>query len=212
MNKILIAALALILAAVSASAETHFGLRGGVNNTTLGGEDAPSEIESRSGFHGGLMMQIWTGSAFLIQPELLYSQRGTYRDYLESELITIENKSTFNYLEMPLLFKLNLNIQDTRLQPYVGPEGRYLISAESETVTTTTIGDNTETNTNTEDIDNLKDLDYGLCAGLDIEVFGDLLIGARYNVGMANIQKGEDGGDEPDILNRGLMLTVGLTF
>lgn len=212
MNKILIAALALILAAVSASAETHFGLRGGVNNTTLGGEDAPSEIESRSGFHGGLMMQIWTGSAFLIQPELLYSQRGTYRDYLESELITIENTNTFNYVELPLLFKLNLNIRDTRLQPYVGPEGRYLISAESETVTTTTIGDNTETNTDTEDIDNLKDLDYGLCAGLDIEVFGDLLIGARYNVGMANIQKDEDGGDEPDILNRGLMLTVGLTF
>ncbi len=212
MNKLLIVALALILAAVSANAETHFGLRGGVNNTTLAGDDAPSEIESRSGFHGGLMMQIWTGSAFLFQPELLYSQRGTYRKYLETELITIENTNTLNYLEMPLLFKLNLNIRDTHLQPYVGPEGRFLISAESETVTTTTIGNDTETETSSEEIDNLKDLDYGLCAGLDIEVFGDLLIGARYNMGMANIQKAGDGGDEPDILNRGLMLTVGLTF
>ncbi|MGC9361839.1 MAG: porin family protein [Candidatus Syntrophosphaera sp.] len=212
MNKLLIAALVLILAAVSANAETNFGLRGGVNNTTLAGDDAPSEIESRSGVHGGLMMQIWTGGAFLIQPELLYSQRGTYRDYLESDLITIENTNTFNYIEVPLLFKLNLNIRDTRLQPYVGPEGRYLISAESETVTTTTIGNDTETDTSSEEIDNLKDLDYGLCAGLDIEVFGDLLIGARYNMGMANIQKVEDGQEEPDIQNRGLMLTVGLSF
>jgi hypothetical protein len=212
MKKLLIVAVILILAATSANAKVIFGLRGGMNNTTLGGDDAPEEIESRIGSHAGLMLQIWTGRSFLLQPELLYSQRGTYREYLESDLIAIENTNAFDYVELPLLLKLNLNIRGTQLQPYVGPEARYLISAESETVTTTTIGDNTESDTDTKDIDNMKDLDYGFCAGLDIELFGDLLIGARYNTGLANVHTPREGEAEPDIQNRGLMLTLALSF
>jgi hypothetical protein len=82
------------------------GIKGGLNVSNLYVEDVDDE-NPRYGFHLGVYTQLFESDVFAIQPEILYSTRGTRTTY---DVVGFEGdvKFNLNYLDIPVLavFKL----------------------------------------------------------------------------------------------------------
>lgn len=93
MKKLFLLAIAIISFSVSSNAQDiKFGFKGGVNFATVNG-DAFDNIDGRTGYHIGAVVQLSIADKFAIQPELLYSAQGL--DDLD-----------IDYLNLPVLAKL----------------------------------------------------------------------------------------------------------
>ena len=63
----------------SANAQVKFGVKGGLNLTNLSGsvvEDVKGALDSYTGFHAGIAVQVGLPFGLAIQPEVLYTQSG----------------------------------------------------------------------------------------------------------------------------------------
>ena len=103
MKKTILLVLSLTFFSVVTKAQTRFGLKGGLNlanvSVTSGGISATPE--SLTSFHAGLLLETRLTDKLLLQPNLLFSQKG-YRDGDETE-------AKVNYIEIPvnLLYEAN---------------------------------------------------------------------------------------------------------
>jgi len=114
MKKILlVAGLALF---GTASAQT-FGIKGGVNVSSISGEDTKAKV----GFGGGLFMNAPIAESFSIQPEILYNMKGA-----ESEG-GIDASIKLDYISVPVMFQYNATPQ---FYLEAGPEFSFLTSAK----------------------------------------------------------------------------------
>lgn len=163
-----------ILACSSTFAQMRAGVKGGLNVSNLYIDDIDDE-NARYGFNVGVYGQILSTEVFAIQPELLFSTKGSKAEY--GGLIDQTIKYNLNYLDLPVLavFKLGKSAEI-----HVGPYVSYLLGAN-----VSYSGDIANT-TDKIDKDNLKSFDYGLSGGLGLN-FGTLQVGARYNYGLAKI-------------------------
>lgn len=163
-----------ILACSSTFAQMRAGVKGGLNVSNLYIDDVNDE-NARYGFNVGVYGQILSTEVFAIQPELLFSTKGSKAEH--GGLIDQTIKYNLNYLDLPVLavFKLGESAEI-----HVGPYVSYLLGAN-----VSYSGDIANT-TDKIDKDNLKSFDYGLSGGFGLN-FGTLQIGARYNYGLAKI-------------------------
>ncbi len=154
------------------------GIKGGLSASTLqfNNVDLTSRKE-RIGFHAGLFTQIPVGSAFAIQPELLYVNKGASSGY---RFLGQDNRASFNlnYIDLPVLATIKLG---DAVEIQAGPYVSYLLNTGVSNTGGTTI--NTAFNVGT---DQFNRLDYGLAGGLNI-YFGQVLLGARYTQGLQQI-------------------------
>ncbi|MEL6615125.1 MAG: porin family protein [Bacteroidota bacterium] len=108
----------LLCMAAPLAAQPAFGLRAGLNVTTIV-PDSDSDLTDRSaklGFTGGLFAEVPVASGVALQPELLYSQKGVNRDDDGNADIGVD------YLEIPVLVKAALPVSDLLdLDVYAGP-------------------------------------------------------------------------------------------
>ncbi len=150
------------------------GIKGGLNASNLYIKDVNDE-NARFGFNAGLYGQILSSEAFAIQPELLYSTKGSQADY--GGIVNSTIRYNLNYLDLPILavFKLGPSAEI-----HAGPYFSYLLSANIDY--SGTIGSGTEQINR----DNLKSYDWGWSGGLGLN-FGPIQVGARYNYGMVKI-------------------------
>ena len=102
----------------------ELGIRGGVNFASF--SDSKQEVDSR---RIGLMAGAYavvpiSGTAFSIQPEVLYTQKGAGINDVEIH---------FSYLEVPLLARVNLTSK-RKLKPhlYLGPSVSFNLNAEED--------------------------------------------------------------------------------
>ncbi|MEM7107402.1 MAG: porin family protein [Bacteroidota bacterium] len=165
----------------NAQAGFRLGLKGGLNFANV---DTNIDTDSRTGFHAGAFATIKIAK-FAIQPELIYSAQGSEFQFDDFE----SAKSNFNYLNIPVMFKLYL-IGGLNLQ--AGPQFGFLLGANSEDdLLESAINEIS----NAEDISDLKDaykgsdVSVGLGVGLDLP-FG-LTADARYNLGLSEIDDNE---------------------
>ncbi|MDD4223537.1 MAG: porin family protein [Candidatus Cloacimonetes bacterium] len=205
MKKALIIILLSVLGLSLVNAESAFGMRGGLNisNREFSG-DSNLSTGDRTGFHVGLLAQLRTEANIIIQPELLYTQKGyTYDGVL------VDHEYNFDYVELPIAIKYDINLKGFHLQPYVAPQAGYAVIAKD-------IQDNILDALDGEaDLsDEIKRINYGVDLGLDIMVLDDLLLGARYQIGLADL-------DPPIIIplkdddiytHRGWMFSIGYLF
>lgn len=56
---------------IQAQQDIRFGIKGGLNISTITGEDVEN-IDARTSFHGGILVDIPIAEKFSFQPELLY--------------------------------------------------------------------------------------------------------------------------------------------
>lgn len=215
MKTALFTVMIICAAAVTASAQEQqvgaesrsngkFGIKGGLNLTNLYVEDASTE-KLKAGFNAGIFWKLAVAKGFSIQPEVLYSQKGTkttYDNFIQGDG---EYRFNLNYLEVPLLAVVNLgknfNIQ---AGPYVG----YLLSANVKDMN----NDGTINGAADLNEDNFERWDYGVAGGLGFDV-SNFTLGARYNYGLREIGKAGLAGEiTRNSKNAGLSVYIGLGF
>ena len=146
--------------------QVRFGLKAGGNFASLNGF---SDGKMKLGVNAGPVMQINLAKLFFIQPELLYSLKGTQSATTRSGYNTRIN---LNYLNLPVLFGFRA-AQNFAIR--LGPEIGHLLSAK------------TKVNDSTADLTDLyKDFDFGADAGLSLS-FNKIVLDLTYNYGFGNL-------------------------
>ncbi len=154
-------------------AQFAFGLKGGLNLSKLDINQGASNIDNRTGFHGGAFALVKI-TKIGIQPEVLFSKQGSN--------FTVDAKNyeaNFDYINVPIMLKLylaaGLNLQ-------VGPQFGFLTT--SELVTT---AGSVKTTQDAKSLFNKKsDVAVAFGAGWDLP-FG-LTLDARYNIGLSDVE------------------------
>ncbi|MDB2463024.1 PorT family protein [Algibacter sp.] len=163
--------------------DIHFGAKLGINFSSIYGDNAEDLETITSIVNFGIVAEMPINEKFSFQPELMYSIQG----YSIGEDIV-----ALNYLNLPLLGKYYIT---KGLSLEAGPQIGFLLSAKDE---------------GTDVKDNFKTIDLGANLGLAYKLNNGLNFGARYNLGLSNINN-IDG--VPDSYKNGVFqITVGYQF
>jgi hypothetical protein len=191
MKKLAFLALALLLTFSLAHALLpSFGIKGGVNMANIAGSDAPDDTKSKLGVVGGAFVCLDL-MVLKLQPELLYSQKGTKGEYLG-----ISYTDKIDYLEIPVLLKFPFG---KIIVPsiYLGPSLGVLVSAK-ETAQSQTVDFKDLCNSN----------DFGMVFGAEVKTPAKLSVEARYNMGLGKLFK-PILGIQPDVKNSTISVMLG---
>jgi len=206
MKKIILSAALLMAVGFSANAQDNlkFGVKAGVNFATFGGD--VEDVDSRTGFHAGVVAEFKLSENFSIQPELMYSQMGAKLDYVDSDGIiqyNVESTSKFDYISLPILAKYYI-IEGLSIE--AGPQIGFLVSAKQEDKISG-IGEQSS------DVkEGSKSIDFGLAGGLAYDLPIGVFFQARYYAGIANIAEEGDSNEDFDVKNMGVQLSIGYKF
>lgn len=170
---------------------TEFGVKGGLNMSNLYTDDADDE-NILYGFNAGVYATLPVSDFVAIQPELLFTTRGSKLEY-NNALAQGNVKLKLNYIELPLLVRVNIT---KNFNIHAGGYASYLVSAKST-------GDGDFEFENQYDTDDFNKFDAGLAGGIGVD-FNPLSVGLRYNYGLTTIVK--DGDDSSDAKNSNLSL------
>lgn len=175
-------------------AQTSFGLKGGLNLSTLNVADPAATYDSKTGYHLGIFFG-GRGDKVGFQPELLlYTQNGEIKNTTFGTA-----QESFTYLTVPLIIKfypiLGLNLQ-------IGPQIGFLLDGERKYDTVFGSGSD-----DIKDYYDEADVAVSFGAGYDFGI--GLTLDARYNLGVKDINNAANG--EP-VKSRVFMLSVGWNF
>jgi len=194
----------LIIAVSLASAQKiSGGIKAGMNLANLHGDEV-EDSKMKMGFCGGGFVSFILGKVVVIQPELLYSQKGAK---WEEEFMDETYKMTykFNYVEIPLFIKMIAPVQGT-VKPnlFLGPYFGIMIAdarVEAE-IDGTTMED---------DLEGVKDTDFGVVFGAGVDFGlgkGKVVFDVRYSLGLTTL----DDEGEADVKNNVLSFLLGYSF
>jgi hypothetical protein len=166
----------LTTSSVLAQKTARAGVKAGMNVSNLYIGDNVHDENARIGFNGGFYGQILSSEAFAIQPELLYSTKGSRADY-SGFFIDQKVRFNLNYIDLPVLavFKLGRSAEI-----HAGAYASYLLGANFD------YDGNVNNGVDELDRDHFKSYDYGLSGGFGLN-FNAVQIGARYNYGLVAI-------------------------
>ncbi len=208
---VLVALFAASLAVPQASAQgIKLGVKGGVNIADIGGKDADSlgSTKTKLGFVAGVFAEFMIGDMFAIQPEVLYSQKGIKEDVATGPAA----KFKLDYVEVPVLFKVNIPIEGSKVRPsvYAGPAVAFKASCK---VSGSSGGVDANVNCDDPSIDvPVKSMDYGVAfgGGIAFDVGGaEVGVDVRYTLGLSKVS---DDPDPFDIKNRVISITGTVGF
>lgn len=161
----------VMMTVFAAQAQTpSFGLKGGLNLASLSRNGSGSAYQNRAGFNAGLFARVPVSPVFSIQPEVVYSSQGT--KYTSDDL---EHKLQLNYVNFPVMLQANVG---AGFFAEAGPQLGFLTNATDK------VGDIESDATSTSDY---KKTDVALGFGLGYSGLSGLGIGARYNLGLTDI-------------------------
>ncbi|MFT3825396.1 MAG: porin family protein [Chitinophagaceae bacterium] len=156
------------------------GIKAGVNLSNLYVDDVKDE-NMKVGYNFGLYAKLPVAKGFSIQPELLYTSKGSKLAY-DNAFGTGEYRFNLNYIEVPVLAVLNLT-PNFNLQ--LGGYASYLTSANIKNLDKDKDEISDVASLKTE---NFNRFDYGLVGGLGVDI-QNFTIGARYNYGLREVGK-----------------------
>lgn len=160
MKKILLLTVFTVLGFTTVNAqEIEFGVKGGLNFANISGDNT-KDIGTVTAFNFGVVSEIHISEKFSFQPELLFSGQG----YSPGD-----DTVALNYLNIPLMGKYYLT---KGLSLEAGPQLGFLLSAKNEKINVK---------------DSFKTFDFGVNVGLGYKLDNGLNFGARYNLGLTNI-------------------------
>ena len=187
------------------------GIKGGLNIANLSFDPAlpsGSDNTTRTGLIAGAMVEFNLVPMFAIQAEPAYIQKGSK---ITASSTSNEVNLKLAYLEIPVVLKLNIP-SPGNIKPYVfaGPNIGFRLSANSETP-----AGEVDIKDETQSIDFA--LDFGAGAGFKIAPLVDLVIDARYSLGLSDIlsdtgkQEFENTSGQK-IKTTGIQITAGIMF
>lgn len=167
MKKLLfIAVLTFGIAASSQAQENEFAIKGGLNYSNLTGDDVDN-LDSRVGFHLGILYHLGISDDFAIQPELLLSTKGA-------------EETNLMYLDLPVLAHVHIT---ESFSAHFGPQIGFLLSAKDD-------GDDVKDFYKSTDISAVAGLTYRLETGLFFTTrynYGISNIGEEFETQVPNI-------------------------
>jgi hypothetical protein len=181
------------------------GIKGGVNFTNLYVNDVEDE-NMKLGFNLGLFAKMPITPGFSIQPEILYSVKGSKITYDLGILGSNEYRFNLNYVEVPVLAVINVA---KNFNLHAGGYAAYLAQAnikrENDDAPNDQIADLNE--------DNFNRFDYGLVGGIGLDI-ENVTIGARYNYGLREVGKADNFGSQAlkNSKNSAISLYIGFGF
>ena len=186
----------------SSSSPVRFGIKAGMNVSSLSKDGALEDQGSKIGFNAGVFANIPVASSFSIQPEVLYSQYGDKYD----QVIAGNRYSRarhLDYVAVPVMFQYNV-IPNLYLE--AGPEFGILVSAKNKFKNET----NNDVITESGDYkDDLNSFNLGIGLGAGYYFTDNIGITARYTAGLTDIAKDRPSGSDA---TRNNVFQVGLAY
>lgn len=155
----------------------YLGLKGGLTFSRMNVETAIDE-QLRFGYHAGGFYNIPLSSAFSLQPEVLFTTKGTRAEF---DLTDNSGQATLrlNYIDVPILAVLEFG---EKFEIMAGPYMGFLLSANF----LAEVDNNSfETDIKRED---LRGFDYGAALGFGLN-FGAIQTGATYYIGLQDLSE-----------------------
>ncbi|HYH16654.1 MAG TPA: porin family protein [Flavisolibacter sp.] len=195
MRKLLLAA-AFVASAAAANAQATFGVKAGLNvssiKTKAGDESETSD--SKVGFNVGGFANVPLSTNFSFAPELVVSTEGGVDKGDEWE-----EKTNLTYVNVPVLFQYNAS----GFFAHTGPQVGFLLAAKSKWEEDGEKGD--------EDIKKyMKGVNFSWAIGAGYKLPSGLGFNARYNLGLSNIADTES--DDDDYSAKASTIQVGITY
>jgi len=152
----------------------YYGFKSGLNVSSINGDDT-GDTQPRLGFFGGGFAELCIDDYTSVQPEVLYSQQGVKY----SDRNGYDGTIKLDYIDVPVMVKFKAT-KDFIIE--AGPQVGFLLSAKDKYESPNNSGIN--------DIkDDMKNIDFGANFGLNYDLQNGWLFGARYNLGLADINK-----------------------
>lgn len=197
--------------AAQAQSTVQVGVKTGLSLAVLDGT-INSGAEFKPSFHVGGVLRWRPSPRVAIQPELVFSQQGSDNRFPLGPA-TLESKTNLSYLNLPVLVKVYLgNVVNVQ----VGPQFGLLVAAkEKGDVSYSSSGG---IKTGEEDVKSYYKSDFGVCAGVGADLKNGLLLAARFNYGLSDIdnnaftQRIRDQAGFGGLHNRVLEVSVGYVF
>ncbi len=175
--------LAALLFMTNGVAQMQIGPKAGLNIANAAGDDANIfglDLDSRTGFTGGVFFMYQFSNLFAIQPEAYYTMKGATLNTNGVDLTL-----SFDYIEVPVLLKLIIPIEGSNIRPsiFAGPSLSFNTTAKLKIEAD---GESEE-----EDLkDDVKSTDFGLVFGGGIGFMvgkNELGFDIRYILGLSTI-------------------------
>ena len=174
--------IALTIFGITQANAQNFGFKGGYNYSSFNGEVAKDNtLKGLSGFYVGALLELPLGDVLSLQPEVIYSRQGAAweKDYNIPILGkgSLKNDIKLDYLNIPVMAKVNLG----PLFLQGGVQFGFLVGKPE---TSSTI--NGRRITEELDKDAYASFDFGVGAGLGVNLSEHFFIEARYTHSLTN--------------------------
>ena len=191
----------LTITAVKSQEKIQFGLKGGINFTSMT-SDFLIDKDYQTGFHIGVLAEIPLGDRYSLQPEILYATQGVKGKVIlyaipgpgPHDVLPYPVAYKLNYIQVPVLVKIYL-VNNFSLE--IGPSFNFLLNDK-------------ETFENTTRTDLGKSFEFSGVLGLSYQLKGGLFGGLRFVNGFTAALD-RDNYDE-EAKNNGFQLGVGFMF
>lgn len=177
--------LVLIVLTFTSCACHYYGFKSGLNGSTITGDDI-GDTQPKIGLVAGGFAELCIDDYTSVQPEVLYSQQGVkYTDHNG-----FDGTLKLDYINVPVLVKFRAS---NTLVFEAGPQMGLLLSAKDKYESTSISG--------TDDIkDNYEPIDFGANLGLNYDLQNGWYFGARYYLGLSNINNHTDVNNKNGVL------------
>ncbi|UEQ77293.1 porin family protein [Chryseobacterium arthrosphaerae] len=168
-----------------------FGVKGGMNVSSLSNGADLSDSKSKIGFNAGVFANIPLASSFSVQPEVIYNDLGSKvtREYtVLGNNYKSEYSRNLGYVAVPVMFQYNAT-PEFFLE--AGPEFGFLVSAKDKLKSSTNNSNNTQVATLNKD--DFQTFNFGIGIGAGYYFIPNLGITARYTAGLTDIYKNNSG-------------------
>ncbi|MBB6681049.1 PorT family protein [Aequorivita sp. 609] len=193
MKKLLLITVLSVVSIATASAQgITYGVKAGVNLSTFTG-DSFTGFDTRVGLHIGGLAEIPLSEKFSVQPEVLYSQKGSEFFGTETHL---------SYLDVPIMAKYHIV---HGLSVELGPVPSFLVNAEQ-----------TKSGVESDVSDYTKTFDFGIGGGVSYKLPMGVFFSLRFTKGLMEISEPEKYDPEDDyrlnVENNVFQISAGYTF
>ncbi|MBC7447163.1 MAG: PorT family protein [Hymenobacteraceae bacterium] len=207
-----------------------YGIKAGANYANLWGKNKPSGSTYAFGGLGGLAVNYAFNDLASLQVEGLFSQKGfkvTDFNYENAagEKFKAEGSQVLNYVDIPVLVKINTSMLFFELGPQVGllinsklkddyevkgADGKVISERSSSSDANAIIGHNKVSRTT----GGIPTFDIGIIAGVGYNITPAFSFGVRYNAGLKTLvdTKNTSAGDEQRLYNNAFQAQLGYMF
>lgn len=169
------------------TSNSHFGIKGGLNYSTITKGDFNEGPDARTSFHLGIVGEIpVVANVFAIQPEVLYSRQGFE---INQNILGTNYKTEYklDYINVPVLAKI-----------YLGKA----ISIEAGPQFGLKVGEKYENQDSTTETNDVNDFDTALAVGLSFNFDGGVFLSGRFTQSLNEVVK--DSGSKNQVFQAGI--------